>query len=1298
MAQKKVKSPHRLQKIKQLKRIRKWKKRSLVCLLALIFIIVASFILIYTSLGAKAITSIVEKTVPGIHFGQVEGALNDLTIRQFSLEQDGIEIKIDKIDVAISGLCLIKGQICIKDLNVNQTLINIATDKLSSTPAESDPVISNERFIIDLPLPLELRNAHLTDVTVNVDDMTFGLSSFTANASWINETIYVYSATAMDVKALFSDQPDTASVANAVVNTKSNTKSNTTAKTEPTPPINEIINGIFNQPLIAALPEVNIPLDFDVRSLTGSNWLLHIGGEDYQFDNVVIQANTKNNQITAKRVETDAKTIYGDAHAIVTGNILLGRDWPLNGTVALKTIPKMLMQSTAQIATEVTGKFAGQLLGELSSEVKITGYNQADLKAKVDFKQKYMPISVLLSGRYLQWPITGKPLYQLNDFSLDLSGSVQQYHLNTKGQFSGEDLPTILFATISNGTNNGIAIDELSATFPQGKFDLSGTIAWQNELKWNTRVNLDHIDLSKDFAEYPIKLNGTLTTDGIFNDQYWLVNLREIQVIGEINQHTIYANGELSVNANQFISANHFSLRFGDNKVNINGSSQQANLIAELDLAKLEQLYPGLFGTIQGQFLIKGTVVRPEVESDLNFKQIAWQDFYLRQAQLTGHIAYKDRMEGEIDIDIEQLDLDGPYINKAKVTLTGNELNHVLTITNEGSPISLVTTLTGHLNAARDKWNGSLSESLVKFGEKTQWKLDNLVLLTYEFNTQKASISQHCWVNNGGKVCLEQDVVITDKATATVTLTNIDLSLFDLLSDGETKVAGRLQGKIDVDWDKTKTIPTIIVNIYSEDVYVEQAIASQTLPIPFDLFSIRANINEQMAQFAWKFSLKEFGIFNGDIRVTEPTGRKQLAGTILIDHLSLSLINPLLLDNEHASGVINANLVLSGTLQDPYLRGNLDLAHSEIKASQLPIDMRSITLNIDFNGKSSVLKGQMNTEAGVVNINGEANWQNLNNWTASTRIKGDAIVLTVPPMAVVSIIPDISISATQDLIDIKGRINIPKATIKVDALPASSVNVSDDEVLLDNNLQEIKPKQPPIAINSSVFVSLGDNISFDAFGLTAKLTGGVYVNQNSKGLSVNGQITIPSGRFHAYGQDLIVKKGEIIFAGPPEQPRLNIEAIRNPESIINNVVAGIRVTGLAEDPKVEIFSEPPMSQQEALSYLLRGQGLESGEQSDNDMMTALLIGFGTAQGGKFIGDIGDVFGIRNLSVDTQGVGDGQQVVVSGYLLPNLQLKYGIGIFDSLATFTLRYRLLPRLYLEATSGIAQTVDLLYQFEF
>ncbi len=337
------------------------------------------------------------------------------------------------------------------------------------------------------------------------------------------------------------------------------------------------------------------------------------------------------------------------------------------------------------------------------------------------------------------------------------------------------------------------------------------------------------------------------------------------------------------------------------------------------------------------------------------------------------------------------------------------------------------------------------------------------------------------------------------------------------------------------------------------------------------------------------------------------------------------------------------------------------------------------------------------TQQGEIYLNGDADWSQIENWRARVTAKGSKVRITVPPMVRMDVSPDVVFEATPNLFTLDGRVDVPWARIVVHDLPESAVGVSSDVVMLNDNLQPEEPKTASIPINSNLIVHVGNNVRIDAFGLKARLTGDLNVVQDKQGLGLNGQINIPEGRFHAYGQDLIVRKGELLFSGPPDQPYLNIEAIRNPDATEDDVIAGVRVTGLADEPKAEIFSDPAMSQQAALSYLLRGQGLES-DQSDSAAMTSMLIGLGVAQSGQIVGKIGETFGVSNLALDTQGVGDSSQVVVSGYVLPGLQVKYGVGIFDSIATLTLRYRLMPKLYLEAVSGVDQALDLLYQFEF
>ncbi len=270
--------------------------------------------------------------------------------------------------------------------------------------------------------------------------------------------------------------------------------------------------------------------------------------------------------------------------------------------------------------------------------------------------------------------------------------------------------------------------------------------------------------------------------------------------------------------------------------------------------------------------------------------------------------------------------------------------------------------------------------------------------------------------------------------------------------------------------------------------------------------------------------------------------------------------------------------------------------------------------------------------------------------------------------------------------------------IVVEELPPSAVGVSSDTVILDKNLQPVDDVAAmPFDVETNINIKIGDDFQLAAFGLKGGLKGNLNVTQKDKGPFIVGEVNVVDGSYRSFGQDLLIKEGKILMNGPPDQPYLSIKAIRNPDNTQDDVIAGgVQVSGPASDPSIEIFSEPAMNQANALSYLLRGQDID-GEAGGN-AMTTTLIGLSLAKSGRVVGEIGEAFGVQDLQLDTAGSGDDSQVTVSGYILPGLQVKYGVGIFNSLGEFTVRYRLMQDLYLEAVSGVDSAVDLLYQFEF
>lgn len=97
-------------------------------------------------------------------------------------------------------------------------------------------------------------------------------------------------------------------------------------------------------------------------------------------------------------------------------------------------------------------------------------------------------------------------------------------------------------------------------------------------------------------------------------------------------------------------------------------------------------------------------------------------------------------------------------------------------------------------------------------------------------------------------------------------------------------------------------------------------------------------------------------------------------------------------------------------------------------------------------------------------------------------------------------------------------------------------------------------------------------------------------------------------------------------------------------------------------------------------------------------MAGLLLGAGLSQAGGVVSGVVEAFGFSDVSVDSKGSGDDTQVTISGYIVPKLQLQYGVGVFTAINEVTLRYELVPRLYLQAMTGLSQAIDIFYKFEF
>lgn len=1256
-----------------------WKKISLGVLIFILLLLGTVAFLVGTTTGLHLVFNAANRWVPGLEIGQVTGGWRDLSLKNIRYDQPGVAVNAGEIHLAVKLGCLWDSSLCVNDLSLKD--INVAIDSKKMPPSE--PVEEEEDsgpLNLSTPYPITLSRVALSNINLKIDDTTVSVMDFTSGLNWQEKTLTLKPTS---LQGLLIALPKVAEVAQEeVVEPKID---------HPQPdekPLGETLKDLFSKPVLPEMADVHLPLNLNIEEFKGEQ-LRVTGDTDLTVRNMLLKVSSIDGNMKLDALDIDAN--QGTVNA--TGTAQLTNSWPVDIT----------LNSTLNIdplkGEKVKLKVGGALREQLEIGVSLSGPVDMDLRAQTRLAEAGLPLNVEVASRQVYWPFTGDKQFQADDIKLKLTGKMTDYTLSMRTAVKGQDIPPATITLDAKGNEQQINLDKLTVAALEGKTELKALVDWQQAISWRGELTLDGINTAKEIPDWPSTLNGLIKTRGSLYGGSWQMDVPELKLTGNVKQNKVNVNGSLKGNSYMQWVIPGLHLELGRNSADVKGELgiKDLNLDATIDAPNLDNALPGLGGTAKGLVKVRGTVDAPQLLADINARGLRWQELSVAQVRVEGDIKSTDQIAGNLDVRVERITQPDVNINLVTLNAKGSEKQHELQLRIQGEPVSGQLALAGSFDRKEARWKGTLSNT--RFQTPVgPWSLTRAIALDYRNQEQKISIGPHCWTNPNAELCVPQTIDAGAEGRAVVNLNRFDLAMLKPFMPDATQASGVFSGKADVAWDTTKEgLPQGQVTLSGRNVKVTQRVNDAPLPVAFDTLNLNADLHNNRAQLGWMIRLTNNGQFDGQVQITDPQGRRNIGGNVNIRNFNLAMVNPVFSRGEKAAGMLNANLRLGGDVQSPQMFGQLQLSGLDVDGNFMPFDMQPSQLAMNFNGTRSTLQGVVRTQQGQINLSGDADWSQIDNWRARVAAKGSRVRITVPPMVRLDVSPDVVFEATPSLFTLDGRVDVPWARIVVHELPESAVGVSSDEVMLNNDLQPENPQSASIPINSNLIVHVGNNVRMDAFGLKARLTGDLKVAQDKQGLGLNGQINIPDGRFHAYGQDLIVRKGELLFSGPPDQPLLNIEAIRNPESTENDVIAGVRVTGTADEPKAEIFSDPAMSQQEALSYLLRGQGLES-DQSDSAAMTSMLVGLGVAQSGQVVGKIGETFGVSNLALDTQGVGDSSQVVVSGYVLPGLQVKYGVGIFDSLATLTLRYRLMPKLYLEAVSGVDQALDLLYQFEF
>ncbi|QIA04245.1 translocation/assembly module TamB domain-containing protein [Pseudomonas fluorescens] len=1108
------------------------------------------------------------------------------------------------------------------------------------------------------------------------------------------------------------------------------------------------------------LPDLQLPVAIELGDVQVGS-LLFNGSEELKGLQLAAHWTAKGMQIDSVKLQRDELSLNlsgllqptGNWPLNIAGDLTLPSPAPEPWTLALKIDGDLL--KTLNLHADSRGYLNGQLSGELQplaenlpAKVRITSeafkpsadlpdtlqFNQLVLTGEGDLKNGYQlignatlpaekgPVALLLKGKVdaKGAQIAGLDLTANDKQSLKLTGNVDwskglsaQANINwldfpwhrlypeidepqvalrtftgevsyTDGQYLGNfaaaaDGPAGAFSLSSpfSGNLKQIFLPQLKLEAGQGKAEGHVNVQFADGIAWDTALELSALNPAYWVAELPGTLAGPLKSKGEMKNERLSLNA-DLDLKGKLRGQPAILQAKADGAGEQW-NLNALQIRLGDNSINGKGSLQQ-KLTGQIDikLARLAQLWPQLRGQINGRVDVAGTLKAPQGKLGLQGSQLAFQDNRLQSLNLDATLDSAQR--AKIDLKGSGIQAGDTSLGTLTASAQGDIKNQKLNLDLLGPKLKLALGLDGNLD--KGNWRGRLASGDIQAGGQ-DWKLQNPAKLE-RLADGKINFGAHCWMSGNASLCGEDQRLMPEPKL------RYHLKQFPIESLAQWLPKDfAWQGKLNADLqlDLPASGPNGQISVDASGGTLRMREKDQWVDFPYQTLKLTSKLTPKRIDTDLNFVGGKLGELMVQAQLNPLPKNKPLSGTFRLSGLDLSVARPFVPMVEKLTGRLNGSGTISGGLLAPLVNGTVQLSDGEVSGPELPIELQALQLQAVIAGEAVQLNGGWKSgKSGQGSLNGNIAWGQA--LVVDLALKGTQLPVTVEPYAKLEVAPDLKISMAGDELAIAGKVLVPKGEITVRELPPSTVKVSDDTIIVGAQTEEGKP---PLAMKMDIDVVVGqDKLSFAGFGLTANLQGQVHIGDN---MDTRGELWLNDGRYRAYGQRLTVRRARLLFAGPLDQPYLDIEAIRQTD----DVIAGIRLSGSAEQPTTQIFSEPAMSQEQALSYLVLGRPLSTTGE-DNNMLAQAALGLGLMGSSGVTSSLASDLGIQDFQLDTQGSGNTTSVVASGNISEKLSLRYGVGVFEPANTIALRYKLSKKVYLEAASGVASSLDIFYKRDF
>lgn len=1206
----------------------------------------------FSAAGTRLLLSLLPSAAP-VQVSYAGGSLGgELQLEMLRVSLDGLEVELSGVRSRLRPACLWQSLVCFAALEIEQLEVRVLPGESAADDTEAQTAEAGS--IEMLALPLRLRAP--------------GVRIGRAEVRWPGG-MWRQGASELDIEL----KPEGVFLGNVVLRDAQLAL--------------EAAESSAPSPLV--LPSLALPLTLAIDDFLLQRPSVRQGERLEAFDAIrgALRWRGERLEIASLQVSQQSR---GRLQA--SGQVAMSGDWPLQlGIRADLDMPSLPM---ALGARRVELALSGSTRA-LQLELLSPGEPQVQLTGDVDLLAPALPFnaSLRLNGDQplplaglpgltglppglvdaaILWPLQATAQGDLDEQDLTLTARVQDLaYAMLSLELSARHAPGLVQV-------HSFLLDAAEA----GSLSVEGRLNYADTIAWEAAVHSGGLQMPE-LSEYLFgQVAGSLTTRGRLGDDDWQVELQEVDLVGDVNGLPAMIKGGLQLDSSELIRSGALRAQVNGAEIDVSaGASGAAGARAELGIADLGRWSRGAGGSVllnvdwdraDNRLALRGSV-----------EGIHWNSLRADRGVLEGAVSLADGPRGAGRLRLDQLELAGVNLDGLSLTVQADRETATLELSSEGE---IAGALKAAATASERVWEVALqrTEFATPIGPLTL-----AAPVQARFAGDSGTLGAHCWQLPETELCFSESRF--GATGAVIGRLTGDLALFAALLPQQLEVRGPLNADIALSWGDDSPLRAQ-AQLSSPGGSVTQFYPEgESATFTWDV--LQATLQQDDRGLALQAGLLQDDRQRLALTVQLPPDRAgKLQGELAIDALQMGALQPFLPQLERLEGTLNGQVTLSGSVQEPLADGVVRWTDGVVRLEVNPTELDAVDVQIALQGSRAALRGVALLGGGQLELTGDA--QLGEEPALRLNIKGGNNRLLYPPSTQVEVSPDLQLALTPAGIQARGEVLVHEGLLAYEELPPGSVTLSDDVIEVDFTGAPLEAHNP-LRLDADLRLRIKDRFRIRGKDLNITVGGDLSLRQApERPLQLFGSLNILGGELRAYGQRLLVRQGRIAFSGVPENPELNLRAER--EIPAEDVRAGVTVTGTLEQPELTVYAEPTMSQTEALSYLLRGRGLDSGAGADGTAM-ALSLGTSLMNRSALVEELNKVPGLRNVEFGTDGSEDDTAATVSGYIGERIYLSYGVGLYEPINVLTARLYLQARLWLEVVSRLESSVDLYYSFD-